>query len=122
IIHGDITYINDGAYIVSSDDLMYILSLKFRPRLAIFTIRERGIINKDGKTITVLSADDLTNIIDLRCEKYVDVTGGLLRKLEICFKIAKICDVYVCYYDHNTLLNLILNSKCDNCTKIVSNI
>ncbi len=119
VIHGDITYIGNRAYIISSDDLMYMLTLKFKPRLAIFIIREGGILDREGKVIRVLRSSDLVNIRELRSDKYVDVTGGLLRKLEICFKIAQICDVYVCPHNHRTLLDLVLNSRCDNCTKIV---
>ncbi|NPB01252.1 MAG: hypothetical protein GXO10_07745 [Crenarchaeota archaeon] len=119
VLHGDITSIDGRPYIISSDDLMYILVNRFKPRLAIFIMREGGILGRDGTIIRLLKRSDVVNLGEVRDDKYVDVTGGLMRKLDICFKIANICDVYICPCRSDILLDLVLYSRCSDCTKIV---
>ncbi len=121
LLHGDITSVKGRPLIVSSDDLMYILAEKFRPRLAVFVIREKGILDKNGKTIPVLSKESIRELKILQNESYVDVTGGLMKKLDICFKLSKICNVYICPYSSDILYRVISRyetHRCDECTQV----
>ncbi len=118
IIHGDITVIDGKSFIVSSDDLVLKLCQHFKPLCAVFVIRERGILDRYGRTIRRISRETILDIADHTDRNYVDVTGGLMKKLDICFKIAKMCRVYICPPDTECLLCCMNGHDCDCCSTI----
>ncbi|NPA23191.1 MAG: hypothetical protein GXO23_02715 [Crenarchaeota archaeon] len=122
LLHGDITCIGDRPFIVSSDDLMYVLARDYRPEITVFVIRERGVIDRDGRTIPRLGKRELQYLCEMRDDLYVDVTGGLFKKLDICFRISQICRVYVCPCDSDVLFRVFRGEECSGCTQIISDI
>ena len=87
-----------GISICSGDDIMYELSKTFLPKRAVFVCDEDGVFDKnprkhkDAELITYMTKKQLTRIIKEHGEEegLIDVTGGMLRKAEMCFEISKL--------------------------------
>jgi len=119
ILHGDITVIEHRSFIISSDDLALILAKKYRPDITIFIIRERGIVDRYGNTIRRVTPDILKDLMKTEENmNYVDVTGGIMKKLNVCFEISKICKVYICPPEFECLCSCIDGFECDRCSLI----
>lgn len=87
VTYGDaLWYGQNKTYILSGDRIMTHLAKVLRPKLAIFALDENGLYSdlKSKKLIRKLKGQRL-----LISENKMDVTGGMVRKVEEATKIAK---------------------------------
>lgn len=95
IIYGDVVVdLKKGCAILSTEDLLSYLAIKLKPKRILFGSREEGVYIKDKKGRKVfLKKVDRENWREIK--KYlfssegIDVTGGMLHKVEKSIELAK---------------------------------
>jgi len=91
VFFGDVLPCKRGFRILSGDDISYILCRMLKPSRMIFCIDVDGIFQSpklEGSPIKELDPKMVKNIIVK--EHIIDVTGGMLRKIKIAYKISKL--------------------------------
>lgn len=91
VFFGDVVPCKGGFKILSGDDISYLLCKMLKPSRMIFCIDVDGIFQSpklEGPIIKELDPKMIKNVIVK--EHAVDVTGGMLRKIKIAYKISKL--------------------------------
>jgi len=91
LFFGDVVPCRGGFKIVSGDDISYNVCSVVRPSRMIFCIDVDGIYpstRMEGQIVHELSGKVLENIVGY--SNKFDVTGGIIRKLKIAYKISKL--------------------------------
>lgn len=91
VFFGDVVPCGRGFKIVSGDDISYLLCKILNPSRMVFCIDVDGIFPSsklEGPVIRELHPKMVKNIIAK--EHAVDVTGGILRKIKIAYKISRL--------------------------------
>jgi len=115
ITFGDVTDDKlQGISILSGDILMMNLAKYYKPLYSIFVMDHPGVFdgnpdNPDSKIIPIINQENI-EILKTQKEKenIVDVTGGLIGKIECAIEMAKYGDTWITNLD---LLNDFLNGK-----------
>jgi isopentenyl phosphate kinase len=123
MLYGDVVPSDEGFSIISGDDIMLDLGIRLRPTAAIFLTDVPGILNKEGNVIKELrERPTISKDISKEDSKYIDVTGGLTRKVQSALKLAKYTETYLCaIWDLKSIDNIINGKGPINCTKFLPN-
>ncbi len=119
LLNGDLVLVDKKLSVVSGDDIMLEIAKHLRPDICLFLIDKPGIVDKDGRTIQVLNLKSIHIYEDSRI---VDVTGGILHKIEICKILCRYCrrGVHICSIDNaSSIENVIVRGFDSNCTSIL---
>ncbi|MFB6470953.1 MAG: isopentenyl phosphate kinase [Vulcanisaeta sp. AZ3] len=118
MLYGDVVPSDEGFSIISGDDIMLDLGIRLRPTAAIFLTDVPGILNKEGGVIRELRGRPTISEED---SKYIDVTGGLTRKVQSALELAKYAETYLCaIWDLKSIDNIINGKGPINCTKFLT--
>ncbi len=121
VLNGEIAITEDGLRIVSGDDIMLYLARDLRPDLCIFLIDKPGILDKDGKTLSTIPRGAM--ISEVTSRGVADVTGGILRKLDVCYEICNyVKQIYICSIEYPEELEFIIENVGEvapHCTRIL---
>ncbi len=93
ILYGDVVASDEGFSIISGDDIMLDLGSKLRPSASIFLTDVPGILDADGNVIKQLTN---ASVVNERGTRYIDVTGGLMRKIRSAMELARYTRTYLC--------------------------
>ncbi len=88
VTYGDVFWKDGKGWIISGDDLMLMISRELRPDIAIFVSDVDGIY-EDLKRKKILDVITPEMVSSLKIHDVGDATGGLRKKLEVMFQIAK---------------------------------
>lgn len=91
VFFGDVLPCNRGFKILSGDDISYSICKILKPSRMVFCISVDGIFQSskmEGSIIKELDAKIVKNVIAK--EHGLDVTGGIIRKIKIAYKISKL--------------------------------
>ncbi|MCX8188861.1 MAG: isopentenyl phosphate kinase [Nitrososphaeria archaeon] len=91
VFFGDVLPCTRGFKILSGDDISYLLCRLLKPSRMIFCIGVDGIFpssNMDGPIIRELDYKVVRKVIAK--QSFLDVTGGIARKIKIAYKISKL--------------------------------
>ncbi len=91
VFFGDVLPCNRGFKILSGDDISYFLCRMLKPSRMIFCINVDGIFpssNMKGPIIRELDPKVVEKIMAKKSS--IDVTGGIVRKIKIAYKISKL--------------------------------
>ena len=115
ITFGDVTDDKlQGISILSGDILMMNLAKYYKPFYSIFVMDHPGVFdgnpdNPDSKIIPIVNQENIEILKKQKeSERIVDVTGGLIGKIECALEMAKYGDTWITNLD---LLNDFLNGK-----------
>ena len=119
VLNGDLELWNSESTIISGDYLAYAICRDMRPAACIFLIDKKGILDKNERTVQTLREEDIKSLI-VHNVSTVDVTGGILSKIEYCFKIAKLgVKTFVCSGFHPESISEVIFQGCsDKCTRV----
>jgi len=118
MLYGDVVPSDEGFSIISGDDLILDLSIKLRPSAAVFLTDVPGVLNSDGNVIREFSR---TSIINERATGHIDVTGGLIKKIEIALELSNYVKTYLCaIWDLESISKVLNGEEPINCTKFTS--
>ena len=108
MLYGDVVASDEGFSIISGDDIMLDLGLKLRPSSAIFLTDVPGILDANGNVIKELTK---SSAISEKGTHYIDVTGGLMRKVKSALELARYTRTYLCAIWDLESISMILNDE-----------
>ncbi len=115
MLYGDVVPSDEGFSIISGDDIMLDLGLRLRPSAAIFLTDVPGILDSNGNVIKELSG---TSIIRDMGTKSIDVTGGLMRKVQSAIELSNYVRTYLCaIWDLESINRILSGEEPVNCTR-----
>ncbi len=120
LLHGDLVVLKDGVHVVSGDLIAEILARDLRPDAAIFLLDVEGVY-EDLRTRRLIRRVDGSVVDRIRSSlrtSSIDVTGGILGKLEACLRIARLgIKVYLCSaYDVESVRRALDGREPERCT------
>lgn len=103
IVFGDAIFDRDyGGVILSTEDLFLHLVDKLNPDFILLAGKEKGVwadFPNKGELITEISSVNFSNFhSSINASQSIDVTGGMVKKVQIMFKIKKLlpqCQIYI---------------------------
>ncbi|ADY00429.1 aspartate/glutamate/uridylate kinase [Vulcanisaeta moutnovskia 768-28] len=117
MLYGDVVLSDEGFSIISGDDIMLDLGLRLRPTASIFLTDVPGILDANGNVIKELTR---TSIISERFTRHIDVTGGLIKKIQSAVELAKYTRTYLCaIWDLGSINRILNNEEPINCTRFL---
>ncbi|BDR91336.1 isopentenyl phosphate kinase [Vulcanisaeta souniana] len=117
MMYGDVVPSDEGFSIISGDDIMLDLSSKLRPSAAVFLTDVPGILDSNGNLIRELSS---SSIINERNTRGIDVTGGLMKKVQSAIELSNYARTYLCaIWDLKSITSIINNEEPSNCTRFL---
>ena len=98
VVFGDV--ISDkkrGCCILSTEEIFEYLAKKLKPKKIILMSKVEGVLDKNGSVIPEINQKNFSKIGKfLKGSDKIDVTGGMLHKVEEAIKMAKIgCQVFI---------------------------
>jgi isopentenyl phosphate kinase len=103
VVFGDTVFDREfGGVIYSTEDLFQYLADKLNPDLILLAGKEKGIwadFPNKGELISEISSKDFSNFqSSINTSQSVDVTGGMLKKVQIMFQIKELvpnCQIHI---------------------------
>ncbi len=89
VTYGDAIPESRETRIISGDDLATWIAITLKADCLVYTIREPGVLDEEGKVIPLLTK---LNQLKVRQIKWDDVTGGIKRKIELALEASKTVD------------------------------
>ena len=109
VLHGDVIFGRDGIEVLSGDDIVIHLAERLRPSCIGFATDVDGVM-VNGKVVEKLSAEDMEKIGDEGGSR-VDVTGGMLKKIQKVFRMSYRCEIFVFRGNYNNLKRFLKGEK-----------
>ncbi len=105
LTYGDAIPREDGVYIISGDDLAAALAGLIGAHCLIYVIEEPGILDEEGRIIRYLTAPGQVKPVSK--EGYIDVTGGIMRKIETALQVSKESETLIVFTNVEGLRRLL---------------
>ncbi len=113
VLHGDVVFGPEGAEVLSGDDIVTYLAEKLEAEKIGFATDVEGVL--DGKAVIERLDRDLLRRLLERDEggmgKKVDVTGGMLRKLQKLYEMKHKCRIFVFEGSYENLKKFLMGEK-----------
>ncbi|WP_054854701.1 isopentenyl phosphate kinase [Vulcanisaeta sp. JCM 16161] len=117
MLYGDVVASDEGFSIISGDDIMLDLGSKLRPSASIFLTDVPGILDVNGNIIRELTR---SSVVNEREARHIDVTGGLMRKVQSAMELAKYTRTYLCaIWDLESIGRILNGEEPIKCTRFL---
>ncbi len=117
MLYGDVVASDDGFSIISGDDLMLDLGSKLRPSASIFLTDVPGVLDTNGNVIRELTR---SYVVSERDTHHIDVTGGLIKKVNSAVELARYTRTYLCaIWDLESISRILNDDEPTMCTRFL---
>ncbi|ADN51140.1 aspartate/glutamate/uridylate kinase [Vulcanisaeta distributa DSM 14429] len=118
MLYGDVVASDEDFSIISGDDIMLDLGSKLRPSASIFLTDVPGILDTNGDVIKQLTK---ASIVNERSTYHIDVTGGLMKKIQSAMELARYTRTYLCaIWDLESISRILHDEEPSKCTRFLS--
>ncbi len=117
MLYGDVVASDEDFSIISGDDIMLDLGSKLRPLASIFLTDVPGILDVNGNVIKQLTK---ASIVNERSTHHIDVTGGLMKKIQSAMELARYTRTYLCaIWDLESISRILHDEEPSKCTRFL---